>query len=177
MARRMMQVPACVAHLKKGEEVPGIVPLTLGDRFWDLCLEHAERFGAHFEELFSLDGEDAEEEEEEGEDEEEEEQEERPAVVITGNVDGYTAPEIRSAVERMGYTIAGHADANTAFVIVGKRPASHKIKEAREHETPVINAQESGVLKAMISAGELKPNGEMPAVKGKLTAADVREGE
>lgn len=90
--------------------------------------------------------------------------EQGPEVVITGAIDGYGAEEVRGAVEGLGYSIAGHITAETAYIIVGRRPAPHKIEEAETHDTSVINAASPGVLAQMIAEGELKPYGELPHI-------------
>ncbi|MGK5496410.1 hypothetical protein [Streptomyces sp. URMC 125] len=192
MARRIIEIEAvtCDACAKVGQESEATEVLTIKGDSYDLCDPHADKFAARFRELFgpgqSEDQDEAEPEDdgddfEDQDDEPGEESAQTPAglrgsVVITGEVQGYTAKEARTAVERLGYTIAGHVDEDTVLIVTGHRPAPHKIAEAREYGTPVLNTVEHPkAFGRGIAAGELSPAGSLPKVTNrKKTAADVR---
>ncbi|GGW89576.1 hypothetical protein [Streptomyces noursei] len=166
MARKEIRIvdATCDACAENGQDTKAVDVIRVGATVYDLCKAHQENFVTYFADLFKKAH-------------QEPEPDPRPAVVITGNIRGYTAEEAREAAGRLGYRIAGHVDADTALIICGTRPASHKVREAKEHGTPVLDATDPRVFGRCIAAGKFTPSGELPKPKHKTTAADERPAQ
>ncbi|MFI6684992.1 hypothetical protein [Streptomyces sp. NPDC050485] len=52
MARKMIEEIICDGCAVKGKTVKGVTTLTVGSDSYDLCQGHADRFAAHFADLF-----------------------------------------------------------------------------------------------------------------------------
>ncbi|RGD62447.1 hypothetical protein DR950_36035 [Kitasatospora xanthocidica] len=91
-------------------------------------------------------------------------------VVVTGNIPGYNHSDARRALENAGYTVAGHVDADTVMIVLGKQPAAHKVAEARHHQTPALDASRARVFANCVEAGEFPANDELPDVELKRGA-------
>ncbi|WP_211825599.1 hypothetical protein [Streptomyces alfalfae] len=168
MARKVIEKVMCDACAESETETDATVVLSIGEDAYDLCGPHGDKFREYFRDLFKK------AQQSRGEGRPAAGEDARPSVVITGNIPGYPASVAREAVERQGYRIAGHVDADTKLIIFGERPAPHKIKEAKEHGTPVLDASKPKVFARCVSAGEFTPSGTLPKVSSKITAADVR---
>ncbi|QLE71124.1 hypothetical protein FGW37_05465 [Streptomyces rectiverticillatus] len=88
-------------------------------------------------------------------------------VVVTGEVSGYKAAEVRQAVEALGYKIVNDVDANTSLIICGRRPATTKVHDARYHKTPVFDASQVAAFREALTAGEFPTGSKLPEAKSK----------
>lgn len=139
----------CAAHIARdGSQVEATTTLSLGERAWELCQEHEDRFAGFLVEALGEPGDepqhDHEEEtqdafdddhEHEADDEaedahepderpiedeaQEQDVQERPSVMITGEIPGYSWDEAREAVRNAGYDIAGRAKDSTVLILCG----------------------------------------------------------
>ncbi|MES9589946.1 hypothetical protein ABWK57_13955 [Streptomyces sp. NPDC094045] len=159
----------CHACKAKGEETEAVAVIAVGLKVWDLCQLHADRFAGYLADLFQDSG-------------DPDPVEERPSVVVTGEIPGYDHETARTAIENLGYRIVGHVEDDTEFIIVGLRPAPHKVAEARNHRTRAFDATQSKALARAICSGDLDSLAfpavdDLPVVQAmqpKKTAADVR---
>ncbi|MFE0775706.1 hypothetical protein [Streptomyces sp. NPDC058861] len=150
----------CDACAETDKREPAVDVIRVGHTVYWLCQPHFGKFAAYFRDLFKKVH-------------QEQAPDPRPACVITGNIPGYSSTEARDAAEGLGYRIAGHADADTALIICGTRPAPHKVREAAEHSTPCFDATSPRAFARAISAGAFTATDALPTVAHKLTAADV----
>lgn len=153
----------CMGCKKKGSaDRPATTVIVAGQQVWDVCTEHAERFGAQLAAVFGSDGLEA--------------PVQAPgSVVITGTIPGYDPDAARVALENAGYRIVGHVQEDTALIVCGIRPAPHKVEEARVAGTPCLDATQAGAFRAAVTSGRWTGGDSLPEVAGKKTAADVRK--
>ncbi|MEW1671998.1 hypothetical protein AB0O47_01940 [Streptomyces noursei] len=153
----------CMGCKKKEqpEDRPATTVIAVGHRGWDLCDEHAQKFGGYLVDLFGSDG--------------LEPAVETPgSVVVTGEIPGYEPGAARRALENGGYRIVGHVEEDTTLIICGVRPAPHKVREAAEAGTPCMDATRAGAFREAVASGRWVGEDRLPAVEEKATAADVR---
>ncbi|MGW1867965.1 Lsr2 family DNA-binding protein [Streptomyces mauvecolor] len=152
----------CMGCKKKGsEDRAATTVIVAGRQVWDVCAEHAERFGAQLAAVFGSDGLEAA-------------VEARGSVVITGTIPGYEPDSARLALENAGYRIVGHVEEDTALIVCGIRPAPHKVAEAAAAGTPCMDATRAGVFREAVTSGHWSGGDALPEVVAKATAADVR---
>ncbi|MER7986964.1 histone-like nucleoid-structuring protein Lsr2 [Streptomyces noursei] len=151
----------CMGCKAKGQQQDAVTVIAVGHRGWDLCEEHAQKFGGYLADLFDSDG--------------LEPAVETPgSVVISGTVPGYEPDAARRALENSGYRIVGHVEEDTVLIICGIRPAPHKVREAAEAGTPCMDASRAGVFREAVTSGRWVGEDPLPAVEEKKSAADVR---
>ncbi|MEV5875766.1 histone-like nucleoid-structuring protein Lsr2 [Streptomyces sp. NPDC052101] len=152
----------CMGCKKKGsEDRAATTVIVAGRQVWDVCAEHAERFGAQLAAVFGSDGLEAA-------------VVARGSVVITGTIPGYEPEAARLALENAGHRIVGHVQEDTVLIICGIRPAPHKIAEAAAAGTPCMDATRAGVFREAVTSGQWSGGDALPEVAAKKTAADVR---
>ncbi|MDQ8703291.1 hypothetical protein RCO28_12445 [Streptomyces sp. LHD-70] len=158
----------CHGCKAKGEETEAVSIIAVGVKVWDLCQLHADRFAGYLADVFQ-DGGDTEP------------VKERPSVVVTGEIPGYDHETARAAIENLGYRIVGHVEDDTEFIVIGLRPAPHKVAEAREHGTRAFDATQPKALARAICSGDLDlalPSvDDLPVVQAmqpKKTAEDIK---
>ncbi|MEV6551731.1 histone-like nucleoid-structuring protein Lsr2 [Streptomyces sp. NPDC051597] len=151
----------CMACKAKGQDQEAATVIAVGHKGWDLCPEHAERFGAYLADIFGTDG-------------LEPTVEARGSVIITGTIPGYDADTARMALENSGYRIVGHVEEDTALIICGVRPAPHKVKEAETAGTPCMDATRAGAFRGAVTSGQWIGEDPLPVVARKKTAEDVQ---
>ncbi|GAA4071493.1 Lsr2 family DNA-binding protein [Streptomyces hundungensis] len=153
----------CMGCKKKEqpEDRAATTVIVAGRQVWDVCAEHAERFGAQLADVFGSDGLEAM-------------VESKGSVAITGTIPGYDADTARLALENSGYRIVGHVEEDTALIICGIRPAPHKVKEAEEAAIPCLDATRAGAFREAVTSGQWIGQDPLPAVAQKKTAEDVQ---
>ncbi|MFD7336687.1 histone-like nucleoid-structuring protein Lsr2 [Streptomyces violascens] len=151
----------CMGCKAKGQEQEAATVIAVGHKGWDLCSEHAEKFGTYLADLFGSDG-------------LEPIVEALGSVVITGTIPGYEPEAARMALENAGYRIVGHVQKDTALIVCGIRPAPHKVAEAAATGTPCMDATRAGVFREAVTSGRWTGGDALPEVAAKATAADVR---
>ncbi|MFF9481378.1 hypothetical protein [Streptomyces sp. NPDC014733] len=166
MARKEIRIvdDSCDACIEIGQDERAVDVIRVGAMVYHLCQTHHEKFATYFADLFKKAH-------------QEPEPDPRPTVVITGNIRGYTAEEAREAAGRLGYRVTGHVDADTELIICGTRPASHKVREAEEHGTPVLDATGPRTFGRCIAAGKFTPSGALPKTQRKITTAPARSAQ
>lgn len=90
----------------------------------------------------------------------------RRTVVITGEISGYKAAEVRRAVEALGYEVVANLDADTSLIICGRRPAVVKVHDARYYKTPVFDASQVSSFREALDIGEFPTGDKLPDVRG-----------
>ncbi|WP_431041413.1 Lsr2 family DNA-binding protein [Streptomyces sp. P1-3] len=150
-------------HAKDGGETEACDVLSLGDRSWDLCAAHAERFGEWLADAMDASEADAESVPEPVEPVEVE-AESQSSVLISGEIDGYDWDDAREAVRNLGYGVVGRADERTVLIICGKGAERNnsKLRDARERGLPCMDATVPGAFKAAVRAGVLKGGDPLP---------------
>ncbi|MER5441109.1 hypothetical protein [Streptomyces sp. NPDC002790] len=159
----------CHGCKAKGEETVAVAIIAVGVKVWDLCQVHADRFAGYLADAFQDSG-------------DLEAVRERPSVVVTGEIPGYDHATARTAIENLGYRIAGHVQEDTAVIVCGLRPAQHKVDEAREHNTPAFDGTQPKALARAVAAGDLESLvglgvDDLPSVQAmqpKKTAEDIK---
>lgn len=158
----------CAGCKAKGDGNEAVTYLAVGSRAWELCATHADSFAQLLADALQDQG--------------RAEPLPPPAppknVVVTGDVPRYAADEARLALSNAGYEISGHVDEHTEFIVIGLRPAPHKIAEAREAGLQWLDATRPGVFSGAVKAGSwpesLSDSGTLPDVPAKKTALHVR---
>ncbi|WP_425608659.1 Lsr2 family DNA-binding protein [Streptomyces albipurpureus] len=183
--RRTVLVPVekilCDAHLARdGSEEEAADTLTLGERAWDLCGEHAVTFGRHLidtlgtglpesdtsavEPLPTSGTDSVSIPETVSETETETEPVAKPSVVMAGEVPGYDWETARDAVRNLGYTVVGRADESTVLLILGEGGERNvtKIRDASELGIPCMDVRAVGRFKSAVCAGVLAGGDPLP---------------
>ncbi len=151
----------CLGCSAKGEERLAVTVIAVGHRAWDLCNEHAQRFSGYLAELFTTDGAAPT-------------VRTRGSVVVTGTIPGYEPEAASRALENSGFTIFGHVNETTEFIVCGIRPVPHKVREAREAGTASLDATIAGRFKDAVASGRWVAEDALPEVVEKRTAEEVR---
>ncbi|MEU6962311.1 Lsr2 family DNA-binding protein [Streptomyces chrestomyceticus] len=194
--RKTVLVPTlktyCDAHIARdGSEEDATDTLTLGDRTWDLCLEHSIRFGRYLmdamgdgltdvdrsepasvpatvepEPVAVVEPSPVVESESDAEDVSEAaaEPEPVPSVMLAGQVPGYDWQSARDALRNAGYEVVGRADDSTVLLILGEggERNGHKLRDARERSIPCMDVRAPGRFKSAVLSGEFTGGDPLP---------------
>ncbi|MCC3773658.1 DUF6197 family protein [Streptomyces sp. UNOB3_S3] len=176
----------CDAHVARdGSQVEATTMLSLGERDWDLCDEHAEKFAGLLVEALGEPGHDntppsADVQDDQlapATDEVADDQEhgvegdgddldvhEQASVMICGEVPGYSWDDARDAVRNAGYRVAGRADETTVLIICGRNAENNatKLRDARERGIPCMDATRPGRFKNAVLSGEFTGGDRLP---------------
>ena len=186
--RKTVLVPVekhlCDAHIARDRsEEEARDTLTLGDRTWDLCLEHSIIFGRYLMDVLGVPetvmgvpaepeavpvvepvSEPEPEPEPEPEAEASTDSEPVPSVMLAGEVPGYDWELAREAVRNLGYEVVGRADDSTVLLILGEGGDRNgtKLRDASERGIPCMDVRIPGRFKSAVRAGELVGGDPLP---------------
>ncbi|MBB5938809.1 Lsr2 family DNA-binding protein [Streptomyces zagrosensis] len=165
-------------HAKSGADAGAVEVLRLGERTWDLCADHATRFGVWLADALDAPQADRQSTPEPCPDSEPEQAAERapqpdlepsdvePArsVMIAGEVPGYDWSDAREAVRNLGYQVVGRADDSTVLLILGEGGDRNgtKLRDAADRAIPCMDVREPGRFKSAVTTGQLNGGDPLP---------------